>query len=80
MLEQKVIALLYAVFMTSIIRKQILNALYTTAGYVNKQYLKSRLEGPHLQQLLLDSTFHPRVHHVSTSEENILNKQVLNVL
>lgn len=56
------------------------SAIYETAAYINNQYLKRRLKGPHLQQLLLDSTFHPRVHHVPTGEENVLNQHVLNVL
>lgn len=43
-------------------------------------YLKRRLKGPHLQQLLLDSDLHPRIHHVPTSEENVLNQQLLNIL
>ena len=43
-------------------------------------YLKSRLKGPHLQQLLLDSGLHPRIHHVPTGEENLLNQQLLNIL
>ena len=80
MMELEVISLPYTIFMTFAIRKRITNAIYKTAGYMSKQYLKSRLEGPHLQQLLLNSTFHPRVHHVSTGEENVLNQQVLNIL
>lgn len=57
-----------------------MNAIFKRAGHVNNQYLKSRLKGPHLQQLLLNSSFHPRIHHVAASEENILNQHLLKVL
>lgn len=44
------------------------------------QYLEGGLEGPHLQQLLLHAGLHAWVHHIPTSEENILDQSILNGL
>lgn len=44
------------------------------------QYLEGRLEGPHLQQLLLHPGLHAGVHHVPTSEEDVLDQEILNGL
>lgn len=40
-------------------------------------YLKGWLEWPHFKQFFLDSVFHSRIHHISTSEEDILDKLFL---
>lgn len=44
------------------------------------RYLEGGLEGPHLQQLLLHSGLHAWIHHVPTSEENVLDQGILNSL
>ena len=67
-------------FTTFVTRKQIIKAIFETAGYTDNWYLKARLKGSHLQQLLLNSDLHPRIHHVPASEENVLNQQLLNIL